>query len=398
MKNHYEMYQSLLSRYDAYQEKKQRRMRIVRRTVPVAACFCFTVVLGLGVWHHRASLPDVPVKPEVVTETTAESTITNTEAISALVTEPVTKVTTVKKAETASVSETQQMAASTTDVTQTAASPATTAATAVPVQTKPSTARQTVSTAVTTAVTVPVTSRTAYFAEIHTNPIETTVTSVQHENPGTEPTETDYHGKPKDSTDTEFHGKPTETTVSTTETVTTTTTTTETQSAKPFYFLAELDVRDALQAVHDLNQQEMVEELTEGGYIYQPVCTDAIALKPYSAAVIFPHSGVQDTMIQYEMIYQDQEYRVSFCCADAQIADNWDGMSEYLQARFGRSGNWGLSIRDQVYCIYDADDDGVRQASVRLDQTHYLDVSTTASEEEMIEFLKSFQYEQIPIQ
>ena len=176
------------------------------------------------------------------------------------------------------------------------------------------------------------------------------------------------------------------------------TTTTETQSAKPFYFLAELDVRDALQAVHDLNQQEMVEELTEGGYIYQPVCTDEIALKPYSAAVIFPHSGVQDTMIQYEMIYQDHGYCVSFCCADSQIADNWDGMSEYLQARFGRSGNWGLSIRDQVYCIYNEDADGVRQASVRLDQTHYLDVSTTASEEEMIEFLKAFQYEQIPIQ
>jgi hypothetical protein len=271
----------------------------------------------------------------------------------------------------------------------------------------------------TTAVTVPVTSRTARGAEIHRNPIETTATpfnpimttdSAPHVKPSdatvtaTNPPDAKDSGivfnpgKPSDSTDTEFHGKPTETTVSTTETVTTTTTTTETQSAKPFYFLAELDVRDALQAVHDPNQQEMVEELTEGGYIYQPVCTDAIALKPYSAAVIFPHSGVQDTMIQYEMIYQDQEYRVSLCCADSQIADNWDGMSEYLQARFGRTGNWGLSIRDQVYCIYDADEDGVRQASVRLDQTHYLDVSTTASEEEMIEFLKAFQYEQIPIQ
>ena len=398
MKNHYEMYQSLLSRYDAYQEKKQRRMRIVRRTVPVAACFCFTVVLGLGVWHHRASLPDVPVKPEVVTETTAESTITNTEAISALVTEPVIKVTTVKKAETASVSETQQMAASTTDVTQTAASPATTVTTAVPVQTKPSTARQTVSTAVTTAVTAPVTSRTARIAETRAGyTIATTETTVQHANPGTEPTETGYHGKPSDSTDTEFHGKPTEATVSTTETVTTTTTTTETQSAKPFYFLAELDVWDALQAVHDPNQQEMVEELTKDGYIYQPVCTDEIALKPYSAAVIFPHTNDQDTMIRYEIICQNQEYCASFCCADSQIENNWDGMSGYLQARFSRSGNWGLSIRDQVYSIYDADADSVRQASVRLDQTHYLDVSTTASEDELIAFLKAFQYEQIPI-
>ena len=392
MKNHYEMYQSLLSRYDAYQEKKQRRMRIVRRTVPVAACFCFTVVLGLGVWHHNATLPNVPVKPEVVAETTTECSETTAATEKEM---PTTTTTTKTKTTTAKITETQPVT-TVSVITQTETNP--TVVTASIAQTKPSTVRQIVSTAMTTAVTVPVTSRTAYFAEIHTNPIETTVTSVQHENPGTEPTETDYHGKPKDSTDTEFHGKPTETTVSTTETVTTTTTTTETQSAKPFYFLAELDVRDALQAVHDPNQQEMVEELTKDGYIYQPVCTDAIALKPYSAAVIFPHSGGQDTMIQYEMIYQDQEYRVSLCCADSQIADNWDGMSEYLQARFGRTGNWGLSIRDQVYCIYNEDADGVRQASVRLDQTHYLDVSTTASEEEMIEFLKAFQYEQIPIQ
>ena len=393
MKNHYEMYQSLLSRYDAYQEKKQRRMRIVRRTVPVAACFCFTVVLGLGVWHHNATLPNVPVKPEVVAETTTECSETTAATEKEM---PTTTTTTKTKTTTAKTTETQPVT-TVSVITQTETNP--TVVTASTAQTKPSAVRQIVSTAMTTAVTATVSSQTARIAETRAgNTIATTETTVQHGNPGTEPTETDYHGKPKDSTDTEFHGKPTETTVSKTETVTTTTTTTETQSAKPFYFLAELDVRDALQAVHDPNQQEMVEELTKDGYIYQPVCTDEIALKPYSAAVIFPHSGAQDTMIQYEIIYQNQEYRVSFCCADSQIADNWDGMSEYLQARFGRTGNWGLSIRDQVYCIYNEDADGVRQASVRLDQTHYLDVSTTASEEEMIEFLKAFQYEQIPIQ
>ena len=102
MKNHYEMYQSLLSRYDAYQEKKQRRMRIVRRTVPVAACFCFTIVLGLGVWHHNATLPDVPVKPEVVAETTTECSET------AAATETEMPTTTTKtKTTTAKTTETQ---------------------------------------------------------------------------------------------------------------------------------------------------------------------------------------------------------------------------------------------------------------------------------------------------
>ena len=394
MKDHYEMYQSLLSRYDAYQEKKQRQTRIIRRTVPVAACFCFTIVLGLGVWHHRASLPDVPVKPEIVTETTtecSESTATTETEMSTITAKAGTA--TVKATETQPFTTVSAITQTETNLTVVMASTA---------QTMPVTALQTSVPSVSAAATAPVTSQTARIAETglanHNKPSETTVTAINL------PDEKDSGialnpEKPSDTTDTEYHGKPTDTTAATTETVTTTTSETQpTEFAEPFRFLADLDVRDALQAIHEPKQQEMAAELTKDGYVFKPVCTDEIALKPYSAAVIFPHTNDQDTMIRYEIIYQNQECRVSFCCADSQIADNWDGMSEYLQARFGRTGNWGLSIRDQVYCIYDADDDGVRQASVRLDQTHYLDVSATASEEEMIEFLKAFQYEQIPIQ
>ena len=71
MKNDDQMYQSVLSRRDAYRLQQQKRTRTVRRVVPVLACFCFTVGLGLGIWKHQSNLPHVPVK--TVTETTVNS-------------------------------------------------------------------------------------------------------------------------------------------------------------------------------------------------------------------------------------------------------------------------------------------------------------------------------------
>ena len=94
MKNHNEMYQSLLSRCAAYQEKKQKQRRTMRRIVPVTACFCLAAVLGIGYWRHFANLPEIPSQYIEPTETSA----TDEAAAPALtdtmpVTDPVAAVT-----------------------------------------------------------------------------------------------------------------------------------------------------------------------------------------------------------------------------------------------------------------------------------------------------------------
>lgn len=78
MKNDYEMYQSLLSRYSDYQEKKKKRIRTIRRTVPVLACFCFTVVFGPRFWDNLAKLPRFPIQPSIIEEPTTEIPDTTT--------------------------------------------------------------------------------------------------------------------------------------------------------------------------------------------------------------------------------------------------------------------------------------------------------------------------------
>ena len=80
MKNDDEMYESLLSRYEVYQEQQQKQKRIIQHTIPVFVCFCFTVVLGLGIWNQRSKLPDVPVKSDI-TETTSSETATTASSL-----------------------------------------------------------------------------------------------------------------------------------------------------------------------------------------------------------------------------------------------------------------------------------------------------------------------------
>ena len=77
MKNDDEMYQSLLSRYEAYQEEKIQRKRIVRRIVPIAACFCLSVAFGCSYWFHFRHIPTIPTLPETTEEQTTEQPATH---------------------------------------------------------------------------------------------------------------------------------------------------------------------------------------------------------------------------------------------------------------------------------------------------------------------------------
>lgn len=72
MKNDDQMFQSVLSRRNEYRERKNKRIRTIRRTVPVLACFCLTIAFGVGYWDHFRNLPHIPVQPNIIEEPTSE--------------------------------------------------------------------------------------------------------------------------------------------------------------------------------------------------------------------------------------------------------------------------------------------------------------------------------------
>ena len=77
MKSNYELYQSVLSRRTEHRKQKERQKRIIMHTVPVIACLCLIVGLGLGYWNYSRNIPSIPSSPDIVIEVstnTAEST------------------------------------------------------------------------------------------------------------------------------------------------------------------------------------------------------------------------------------------------------------------------------------------------------------------------------------
>ena len=86
MKSHNEMYKSLLSRYNEYQEKKQKRIRTLRRIAPVLACFVIVVGLGLGYWNHLNKMPIIPNDSDIIEVTATSMTETVTSSITGNVT------------------------------------------------------------------------------------------------------------------------------------------------------------------------------------------------------------------------------------------------------------------------------------------------------------------------
>ena len=89
MKNNDEMYQSVLSRWNEYQEKKRQRVRMIKRTLPVLACFCVVVMFGLDYWERLEKLPSIPEQPEIIDESTTENFETDTTVETIATTAPV---------------------------------------------------------------------------------------------------------------------------------------------------------------------------------------------------------------------------------------------------------------------------------------------------------------------
>lgn len=97
MKDHNEMYRSLLSRYNEIQEKRNKRISTIRRTVPVLASFCLSVVLGVGYWNHIKDLPDISDRHNTIEEQKIEPT----ENITATTTNIITSIHTDEHTESA---------------------------------------------------------------------------------------------------------------------------------------------------------------------------------------------------------------------------------------------------------------------------------------------------------
>lgn len=195
MKNNEEMYKSLLSRFDEYQEKKRKRILIIKRTVPVLACLCIATVLGFGHWERFAKRPDPSANSGIVEISTATATADSSAGITTYNTEHVSTTVSVSGTETKASASTTSAG----NVKVTASRSVST--TAAVTHTRP--VSDTAADSQTNALSARNTSTTA--AVTHTQPVTDTAAATQTTaatgialvTTTTEP----FHGKPQSSTE-----------------------------------------------------------------------------------------------------------------------------------------------------------------------------------------------------
>lgn len=365
MKNDDQMYQSVLSRYAEYQEnRKKKRNQIIKRTVPVLACFCLTIALGVGYWDHFRNLPHIPVQPNIIEEPTIETPDTTTASTDANTT--VSSETPSEPGSTTaptSNSETERM-------TTTAGNQA-----------------QTVTTIVTDATEAPTTEQAAEQTEAPT------------------PTETEPVTDPQLVTE-----PPVVTTVETQAPIVTEPITT-TEWIRPITPLAQpvrfSDIRSAIDAINtsdvsSYSEQEqevyrdMFDRIKNDGFIYQINNTNSVSLIDDRGITLFPYASYEDVGVGFYVRFKEKIYHITFYYADCNLIAQTNSIADYLQSRMGRRSDKGINVSDTTVSLF-LPDNGQTYAGAFIDQDHYFTVNSVVSEEEMIELIEALSFETLPL-
>ena len=366
MKNNEEMYQSVLSGRNAYREKKNKRISIIKCTVPVLSCFCVAAVIGISLRDHPEKPSRTPEQSGIFANTTAEST---------------------SACNTSDSSTTVQITMKNASVTL------------------PSSA-----------------------ANTHTTTAKSTVTNISHTTE-TDADDYVYSGNVNETSETNaatskpVHTKTTVRTESRTTSRTTSATavtkTTETKSpiataapiqptVQPVFFYDIDSVAEAVrsfvpstdtavvsaESVSEKIYSQMYTKIKNDGCIFAVSENEAVSLRDDLGFYIFPNAQYEDIGIGGYAEYNDVLYHVTFYYADSNTFDNTNGIAEYLQKRMGCRCDEELDVSGQTVSICYCDD-GRIYATFFIDKQHYVDVVSAVSKDEMSVFLNMLEYETI---
>lgn len=137
----------------------------------------------------------------------------------------------------------------------------------------------------------------------------------------------------------------------------------------------------------------MYERFKSDGFIYQIIDEEPISIHESYKTYLFPFTQFDDIGIGQIATYNDKNYFVIFNYADNDLVDHTNGISEYINKRKNSIIEKEIMIKDNVVGLYKSDD-GQTYANSFIDYDHYYEVRTSAPDEELIEFLNLFSYEQ----
>jgi len=375
MKNNDEMYQSLLSRYDEYQEKKKKRTLLIKRTVPVLAGFVLVVGIGLSCWQHFGNMHSIPM----VSDTIDESIITVTTNADNVTTEVTTQEQSETQTSSKNVTVTTAVTASKTTAT---ADKAQTTTIAAPMATNRNTAP---TTAKTTAIKTSKTTKTTV-SVTHTQPETSTTADENKEKPSTSTTTGIIQEGPGVATTSSSAANPE-----------------PSFNAQPIIFNSAEETIDTIKH-NDVSSyaeeyrnayRKMFDRFNDDGVVYRPVTDNTDELEQKDTVILLPNAAYEDTGIMYKVVYNGNTYQVSFRYADTSVIKSPYNVPKYLYDRFKRSIHDEVVVGHQTYSIIYSSDQSQVSAAFFIDEEHYFYTSAYTTKDELIAFLELFDYERV---
>lgn len=153
---------------------------------------------------------------------------------------------------------------------------------------------------------------------------------------------------------------------------------------------------------HD-NYRKMFDRFKEDGYIYyfseNENAKSRIQLDDHPNAKIWlnPFAKYEDTGILYHVTYKGNAYQVYFYFTDPAYSGQYQGMSEYIDKRFGFNKFNNIKEIAQKFAVMTVNYENGTQlcAYSIIDNAHYYAVRTTASEDELMDFLNVLEYKKV---
>lgn len=153
---------------------------------------------------------------------------------------------------------------------------------------------------------------------------------------------------------------------------------------------------------HD-NYRKMFDRFKEDGYIYyfseNEDAENRIQLSdnPNDKIWLNPYANYEDTGILYHVTYKGNAYQVYFYFTDPAYSGQYQNMSEYIDKRFGFNKFNNIKETAQKFAVMTVNYEHWTQlcAYSIIDNAHYYAVKTTASEDELMDFLNVLEYKKV---
>ena len=143
--------------------------------------------------------------------------------------------------------------------------------------------------------------------------------------------------------------------------------------------------------------RRMLDRFLQDGFVYELLDTDNIWRIRDRDISLYPYARFEDIGVGYAVNYCDKFYYVTFYSADTTFLDGSRSITEYLLSRMKRQTDKEITVQEQTVSVVFTNG-GQILANVFVDDSHYLNVRTSATEEELTAFLNEISYEQRPIE